>query len=299
MSGPKTLLDELKVEKLATLGIRTADQDFELKQVDGTWRVGESDWPAESQQVRNLLLALLETQVGDVVTSNPDRHPRLELVDPEARGDGTAKRLDLIDQQQRSVLQLLIGKPREQGDGQYIRFFGEETAFLIAERLPLETSAAGWMQKNLFTLGDASIQVLRIETPGEIEYTLEHNSEATDKWKLSDQQAVEQLNISLVEQMARALRNLEFNALKSAKTPPEEVGHNEVFQVIATASDGRSLKISIGATEVAEQHWINLALVSNGDNQTMNQEIELLNQQTEPRIFAISAYSIQALLKQK
>ena len=120
ISAPKTLLDELKVEALATLRVSTADQDFELKQVDGVWRVGESDWPAESQQVRNLLLALLETKVGDVVTSNPERHPRLELVDPEAGGDGTAKRLDLIDQQQRPVLQLLIGKPREQGDGQYI-----------------------------------------------------------------------------------------------------------------------------------------------------------------------------------
>ena len=55
--------------------------------------------------------------------------------------------------------------------------------------------------------------------------------------------------------------------------------------------------MSVGATEVAEQHWISLALVSNGDNQTMNQEIELLNQQTEPWIFAISAYLIEALLK--
>ena len=128
---------------------------------------------------------------------------------------------------------------------------------------------------------------------------MEYNSEAPDKWKLSDQQAVEQLNTSVVEQMVRALRSLEFNALKSAKTPPEEVGHNEVFQVIATASDGRVLKMSIGATEVAEQHWISLVLRSNSDNQTMNQEIELLNQQTEPWIFAISAYSIQTLLKDR
>jgi len=299
MGGPKTLLDELKVDELVTLRISTVDQDFELKQVDGSWRVGESDWPAESQQVRKLLLALLETKVGDVVTSNPERHPRLELVDPEAGGDGTAKRLDLIDQKQRSVLQLLIGKLREQGDGQYIRFFGEETAFLIAEQLPLEDSEVGWMQKNLFSLGDASIQVLKIETPGGVEYSLEHDTEATDKWKLSDQQAVEQLNTSVVERMARVLGNLEFGALKSVKTPPEEVGRNEVFQVTATASDGRVLEMSIGATEVAEQHWISLVLRSNSDNQTMNQEIELLNQQTEPWIFAISAYSIQALLKDR
>ena len=299
MGGPKTLLDELKVEELATLRISTVDQDFELKQVDGSWRVGESDWPAESQQVRKLLLALLETKVGDVVTSNPERHPRLELVDPEAGGDGTAKRLDLIDQKQRSVLQLLIGKLREQGDGQYIRFFGEETAFLIAEQLPLEDSEVGWMQKNLFSLDDASVQVLKIETPGGVEYSLEHNTEATDKWKLSDQQAVEQLNTSMIEQMVRALRSLEFDALKSTKTPPEEVGRNEVFQVTATASDGRVLEMSIGAKEVAEQHWISLVLRSNSDNQTMNQEIELLNQQTEPWIFAISAYSIQALLKDR
>jgi hypothetical protein len=155
------------------------------------------------------------------------------------------------------------------------------------------------MQKNLFSLGDASIQVLKIETPGGVEYSLEHDTEATDKWKLSDQQAVEQLNTSMVEQMARALRSLEFDALKSNKTPPEEVGRNEVFQVTATASDGRVLKMSIGATEVAEQHWISLVLRSNSDNQTMNQEIELLNQQTEPWIFAISAYSIQAVLKDR
>ena len=32
---PKTLLDELQVEELA-LRVSTADQDFELKQVDGT-----------------------------------------------------------------------------------------------------------------------------------------------------------------------------------------------------------------------------------------------------------------------
>ena len=128
---------------------------------------------------------------------------------------------------------------------------------------------------------------------------MEHNSEGTEKWKLSDQQAVEQLNTSVVEQMARALRSLEFDSLKPAKTPPEEVGRNEVFQVTATASDGRVLKMSIGATEVAEQHWISLALVSNSDNQTMNQEIELLNQQTEPWLFSISAYSIQALLKDR
>ena len=57
--------------------------------------------------------------------------------------------------------------------------------------------------------------------------------------------------------------------------------------------------MSIGATEVAEQHWISLTLRSNSDNQTMNQEIELLNQQTEPWIFSISAYSIQALLKDR
>ena len=57
------------------------------------------------------------------------------------------------------------------------------------------------MQKTS-ALGDASIQVLKIETLGGIEYTLEHNSEGTDKWKLSDQQAAEQLNISVVEQMA-------------------------------------------------------------------------------------------------
>ena len=74
--------------------------------------------------------------------------------------------------------------------------------------------------------------------------------------------------------------------------------HGEV-QVTATASDGRVLKMSIGATEVAEQHWISLMLRSNSDNQTINQEIELLNQQTEPWIFAISAYSIQALLKDR
>ena len=128
---------------------------------------------------------------------------------------------------------------------------------------------------------------------------MEHSSEGTDKWKLSDHQAVEQLNTSVVEQMARALRSLEFDALKSLKTLPEGVGRNEVFQVTATASEGRFLKMSIGATEVAERHWISLALGSNSDNQTMNREIELLNQQTEPWIFAISAYSIQALLKDR
>ena len=299
MSGPKTLLDELKVEKLATLRISTADQNFELKQVDGIWRVGESDWPADSQQVRRLLLALLETKVGDKVTSNPEQHPRLELVNPGTGGGGTAKRLDLIDQQQRSVLQLLMGKPREQGDGQYIRFFGEEAAFLIAEQLPLADSEVGWMQKNLFSLGNASIQVLKIQTPRGVEYILEHDAEAADKWKFSDQQAVEQLNSSMVDRMAQTLHSLEFDALKSNKTPPEEVGRDESFQVTGIVSDGRVLNMSIGAMEVSEQHWISLVLKSDSDNQTLNQGIELLNQQTESWIFAIPAYSIQVLLKDR
>ena len=57
--------------------------------------------------------------------------------------------------------------------------------------------------------------------------------------------------------------------------------------------------MSIGAREVAEQHWISLELKSGSDNQTMNQEIELLNQQIGSWIFAIPAYSIQVLLKDR
>ena len=62
---PKNLLDELKVEELATLRVSTVDQDFELKQVDGHGELGNRTGLL-SQQVRNLLLALLETKVGDV-----------------------------------------------------------------------------------------------------------------------------------------------------------------------------------------------------------------------------------------
>jgi hypothetical protein len=245
------------------------------------------------------LLAILETKVGDEVTSNLEQHPRLELVDPEAGGEGTARRLDLTDQQQRPVLQLLIGKPREQGDGQYLRFFGEETAFLIAEELPLADSEVDWMQKELFSLGEASIQSLKIKMPGDIEYSLEQESTAVDKLKLADQQADEQLNNLTIDQMVRALRSLEFDALKPDKTLPAEVGRDDIFQVTGTASDGRILEMSIGATEVAEQHWISLALKSNSDNQTLNQEIKRMNQQTQSWIFAVPTYSIQALLQDR
>ena len=103
----------------------------------------------------------------------------------------------------------------------------------------------------------------------------------------------------MVDRMARALRSLEFDDLKSNKTPPKEVGRDEIFQITGTASDGRVLKMSIGAREVAEQHWISLELKSGSDNQTMNKEIELLNQQIGSWIFAIPAYSIQVLLKDR
>ena len=295
--GSQLLLNELRVEDLATIRIRGAAAATELRQEEGGWKVESSGWPADAQKVRELLLSLLQAQLGDEVTRNPEHHPRLELVDPEAGGEGTAIRLELIDQQQQPVLELLLGKSRDQGGGRFVRFVGEETAYLTPEELRVSSTEIDWMQTELFSLGDGTFTALEVNATEEENFRLKR-AEETNAWQLEDMSAAK-LNAGAVNRIDQALRRLQFEEWMPETTDPVILGRQTVREVTGFLNDGRVLKLSLGSKEVEGRYWLSVALQSQSDNRTLQQEVKRFNKRTQPWIFGVRTSAVAGLLQER
>lgn len=124
---------------------------------NGGWQVEQRfGFPAKSDQVRKLIVGLVELEAFEPRTSNPEWHRELGLAAPEDLGSAT--RVELIDGDGEPFVQLLAGKVVEdtkdaQGRGFiYARKEGEDQAWLARGRLPLNTQVTDWLELDIFQL---------------------------------------------------------------------------------------------------------------------------------------------------
>ena len=118
---------------------------------------------ADFSSIQDLLIRISQIKLGDLISDNAEHHARFKLVDPPeniekwtkdlhgnsvtlSKGDGTI------------ILSLLLGKNRQNGEGQYIRQNGSDKIFLIPESLSIITNTDNWLNKELLKI-DSNLKV--------------------------------------------------------------------------------------------------------------------------------------------
>src|SRR5215471_10524441 len=192
-AGQKAI-SNLRIADVAEITIRDSSGELHLQRGPSGWTVRErADFPADTDRVAAMLVALAETKVVQSEPLAESQRARLELVEPKDKAAGAGTLIELFDAKGGTLGRLLLGKkimkpsamasmgrPEADATGRYV-LAGDDAKTVLALGDPLlqvEAKAQDWLVKDL----------LRVEGSKTITsskgWTVTRNTEGMD-WKLA------------------------------------------------------------------------------------------------------------------
>ena len=162
-----------------------------LALADGGWSVTErDDYPAETSEVRGLLVGAAELVRVEPKTARPEHYRKLELGDP-ADEEGESFGYVLKDAAGDAIADLVVGKRRfvststPDVDEYFVRVAGDPQAWLVTGKIPRNRRALDWLWREVTKIDQTRVRraavthpdgtVVRVAKPSprETDFTLE------------------------------------------------------------------------------------------------------------------------------
>ncbi len=154
-----------RLASVSALDVQIPGQpDLRLARKDGLWVLpAKADYPAAGLPVATLLRALADARKVEAKTANPELHGRVGLADKgSAEEQGTRIKLERGGE---PPLELLVGKPAQQGNGQLVRLYGDNQVWLIDQAITLPANELGWLDRRVAGIPFASVRQVEITYP--------------------------------------------------------------------------------------------------------------------------------------
>jgi hypothetical protein len=203
------LLSPDTVAKADTITVSDQGKSIELKKrADGTWHVASYfDMPADFEKISRLAQDLNEAKVERFVTDNPDRVAHLEFKDSRIA----------LGESGKEIWSVTLGKTPDSGNGRFIRFGSENTAFFSGTHVWLDTDAKGWADAQLVTVKPDEIATVVLPLPpGEGTVTLSRTKKDAP-WTAEGGPKGQKLLADKVAQLLTSLTSLRFTETAERK----------------------------------------------------------------------------------
>lgn len=180
------LLPGLKISEVAQIHLQDAKSQVTLAKKDNAWVVRErGDYPANVQNIGDLLIKLVELKVVQSEAVGESLLPRLDLAMP-GKGEGSGTFIEFKDASGKPIASLVLGKTVLKKDplnplpgaqngvpaGRYVLVAGAKGVTVVSDPLEGAQTAPGkWLARDFF-------KVDRIKT-------LALNGEGAASWKIS------------------------------------------------------------------------------------------------------------------
>ena len=300
------VLQDLDTKSLNRINIESSAGLLELHHSKGgNWTVKHLDYPISKEKIQELLLELTEMRLGDLVSVNPERHGLFKLLDPPlSEKDWDESRhaisLNLLLGDESSLLDFRIGKVREQGNGQYARFAGDNEVYLLPEALQIDTDTNEWLDKNLLLIKKEDFRNLKLHHSDEKPFNLVYDNE-TSKWEL---QGTEEtlLKEKEIENLTDRLQDLEFTGLLEGTPSDNDTGRTRLTSLEVLLTDGKIYSLKIGENENEEGNHVlslRMSIQVETDSLESRKEMESFNKRVGGRLFEIRSWEARDLLKKK
>lgn len=195
---------------------------FTLAREDDRWVVKEkSDYPANLDDVHQLLVGAAQLRRLEQKTSNPDLYAKLGL-EGEAVEGTTSLKLTVKQTDGDALAELLIGNMRPgKSDPSlseyYVRVPDDDEAWLVQGKLPPHRTANDWLDKELLTLDQKRVREARIIHPDGEEVIVRRDSPSTNDYELTGiPEGAEIESTYAVNRIATALTSVSLNDVKPA-----------------------------------------------------------------------------------
>jgi hypothetical protein len=144
-----------------------------LKRDGDRWLIeNRDDYPAIFENVKSVIVGLVELKILEPKTRKPDLYPRLGVEDVQSEKSASTL-IALKDAQGQNLAAVILGKPREGGDegplahSRYVREQGQEQSFLVKGALEVSTDPMIWAKRDLMDIRGSRIREVTIEHPGD------------------------------------------------------------------------------------------------------------------------------------
>lgn len=136
---------------------------------DGTrWLVTERDYPADTGQVRKLLLDLASLKAEEQKTADPALYAKLGVADPTGvAATSIGVDIDLQGKTQR----LIVGKTSGT-QSVYVRVAGQPQSLLASPQLTPDPDPRHWLDRSLFDIPPDQVTAIEIRLQGTPEYSI-------------------------------------------------------------------------------------------------------------------------------
>jgi hypothetical protein len=232
------IVDAKAIESAAKLRLSDAGKSVTLaRQSDGTWRVPSYyDMPADFQKLSGFVGNLTEAKIQRLVTSNAERIARLEFKDTK---------IELLDNSDKVLWSVTLGKNPENGGGRFLRFGDEPKAYLANLNAWLDTEPKNWANAELLNVKPED--VAKVEIPvAEGGPIVVSRAKKDDAWTAEKTPAGQKVKADKISSVLSSVANLRF----SDTTPTDDANataakaHERVFKV--TTFDHKTYTIALG-----------------------------------------------------
>jgi hypothetical protein len=253
--GAGTKVVTFPINDVTQVQIKDATAEVNLVKGDD-WTVKErADYPANFDQVSELLRKLWDLKTVQEVKAGPSQHPRLNLVQP-GEGDSAGTLVDLKDKEGKSVASLVLGKKHMSnsggGDdpgfatGRYVLPLGDKARVsLVSETFDqYEPKPERWLRRDFVKVENP--KTITLNSPdAKMRWSATRES-TTGEWKLADAKGDEKLDASKVSMFGSAFASPSFKDVVAPGTKPEETGLDQPTTLKIETFDGFTYAMEIG-----------------------------------------------------
>jgi hypothetical protein len=285
-----------------------AGETFSVKLDGDRWVVPEkSAYPADPAAVRSLLVGLAELKKLERKTRNAELHPQLGLDDPSAPGS-TAVHLAVKSAGGDVLAAFKLGTRRaaKVDPGLTEAYFLEDgggEAWLVEGRVGDIDKATDLLDRRLAEIDASRIKQVSIEHPGDVPVTIRKESQADRSFTIADAPEGHEANQYAVDDIGRALQDLELTDVMAASAVPAWEARQSVE---FTTFDGLEVRMEVMPQEGADPR-IRLSaaavpateLGEGVDPAKAQEEAAALSARWANWVFVVPDYRISAVVKKR
>jgi hypothetical protein len=262
-------------DKIARATIVQGDKTLVLEKSGDQWLMRSHDgYPAASDKVHALLVALAEANLLEPKTQRPDRFALLEVDEPTAKASN-ARLIKLEDASGASLAEVIAGKRRlgnasaaaAAGEGTYVRRPGENQSWLASTTIAGGASLRDWAAQRVFETDGAKVSSLTVNIAGEQPYEIKRSADGAHE--LAAVPAGKKIKyVNMIDNIVEAAAFLDLEKVRKASGATGGEAGSVSFQTV----DG--LNITFKVRRDKDGAWATIDATGEGDARKMADEIQ-------------------------
>ena len=286
--------------KVATIEVRRGPSVVVLERQGNAWGLKErAGYPAESEKIKALVVKLVEAELVEAKTRNPEKYQLLELEDAAVK-DSKSRLVRLLDANGGVVAEAVVGKKRWEAfgagkGGTYVRKPGDAQTWLANVEVDPSAAVKDWVKASVLETDTGKLSRITIEVPGEeaLKIEREGGKDAKDgKLRFLGLPEGKKLkDASAADTLARAAANIDMEDVRKSASTPAGGGAG----VVKLEAEG-GLAVTLRLVKEGDAHWLSIAATGEGDAKAKAEEI---GKRTQGWEFKVPASKAEALLKRR